>query len=266
MQRVQELAHHADFDYRAGSPHLKHGQVFDLLVGRLRDVLAETKARGLPPTLLEIGAGDGAFVEPVLAAGYRVTATEMARPAIARLEQRFGGNPGFTARFVEDDTAYPIVEGRFSVILCASVLHHIPDYLGTIEQIISHHLEPGGAFISFQDPLWRPSLRRSTRLFSEAAFLSWRLGQGNYRRGFQTRLRRLRGVYDDTNVSDTAEYHAVRQGVDHQRLVAALADRFDEVTLAPYWSTQSGLWQRVGERIGTKNTFAVVARGYGRHP
>jgi hypothetical protein len=186
----------------------------------------------------------------------------MARPAIKKLEARFGGHADFTALFVEDDTKYPLTNGRFSVILCASVLHHIPDYFETIDQLLTHHLEPGGIFLSFQDPLWYPSLHRGVHLFSEAAYLSWRLTQGNYRRGVQTRLRRLRGVYDDANVSDTAEYHVLRQGVDHQRLVDRLSTRFERISLSTYWSTQAGIWQRVGDRIGTTNTFALLADGY----
>lgn len=262
MQQVQELAHAADYDYRAGSPHLKHERLHGRLVGELRAVLAETRARGLPPTLLEVGAGDGAFVAPALAAGFRVTGAEMARPAIARLERRFAGNPRFAALFVAEETPYPITDGRFAVVLCASVLHHIPDYLDTIDQVVAHHLEPGGMFVCFQDPLWRPGMGRAARLCSEAAYLSWRVTQGNYRRGIATRLRRLRGVYDDANISDTAEYHAVRQGVDQTRLVDFLSGRFDDVALTTYLSTPAGLWQRLGDRIGVHNTFAVVARGY----
>ncbi|MGH2562706.1 MAG: class I SAM-dependent methyltransferase [Thermomicrobiales bacterium] len=264
IQQVQELAHAADFDYRDGSPHLKHDRLFATLVGWLRAELVAATARDLPPTLLDIGAGDGAFVAPALAAGFRVTATEMSRPAIAKLERRFAGNPAFTARFVAGGAADPIGEadGRFSVVLCASVLHHIPDYLATIEQTLIHHMEPGGAFVSFQDPLWYPSMGRGTRLFSEAAYLSWRLARGNYRRGVATRWRHRRGVYDDANLSDTAEYHVVRQGVDHERLVEFLLHRFDDVVLSPYWSTHAGFWQRAGERIGAANTFAAVARGY----
>jgi SAM-dependent methyltransferase len=262
LQRLQELAHGGDFDYRAGSPHLKHRSLYDRLVSRLVCELEESRTRGLPPTLLEIGAGDGAFVEPALAFGARVTATEMSRPAIATLQRRFGANPAFAVAFVDDDTPPPFVDGRFSVILFASVLHHIPDYLGTVGDVIRHHLAPGGTFISFQDPLWYPSVGRGTRLLSEAAYLSWRVGQGNLTRGIQTRLRRLRGVYDDTQVSDSAEYHAVREGIDHQRLVKSLSGTFETVELVPYWSSQAALWQRLGERIGRPNTFALVARGF----
>lgn len=262
MQRLQELAHDQDYDYLAGSPHLKHQALHIRLVSQLRSAIDAVRSDGLAPAVLEVGAGDGAFVAAALDAGARVTATEMSRPAIATLERRFAANPAFSVVFVDDETPLPYLDARFSVILFASVLHHIRDYLDTVDRVLSHHLEPGGAFLSFQDPLWYPSQGRTTRLFDQVAYLSWRLRQGNLGRGVKSRLRRMRGAYDDHNVSDTAEYHAVRQGVDHQRLVEALTPRFERVELLPYWSTQSGLWQRLGEKSGRANTFAIIARGY----
>ena len=58
------------------------------------------------------------------------------------------------------------------------------------------------------------------------------------------------------------EYHVVRDGVDEQAVTAAIRDRFDEVTLLPYWSNQLGPMQPVGNRLGLANTFGVLATGY----
>jgi SAM-dependent methyltransferase len=262
VQRLQELAHAEDYDYLAGSPHLKHQSLHNRLVTQLRTAIVEVSSNGHAPAVLEVGAGDGAFVAAALDAGASVTATEMSRPAIAILERRFGADPAFSAIFVDDDTPPPYLDARYSVVLFASVLHHIPDYLDTVDRVLTYHLEPGGTFLSFQDPLWYPAQSRTTRLFNQVAYLSWRLRQGNLRRGIQARLRRMRGAYDDHNVSDTAEYHVVRQGVDHHRLIATLTPRFERVELVSYWSTQSDFWQRLGEKSGRANTFAIVARGY----
>jgi len=68
--------------------------------------------------------------------------------------------------------------------------------------------------------------------------------------------------FDATNPSDTVEYHVVRNGVDHERVRSLLAARFEEVTLIPYWSTQSRAGQRLGEALGIYNTFCSVALGY----
>jgi hypothetical protein len=258
----QELVYTADYDYRSGSPHLKHPELYDSLVAQLRDVIGDANRRGLPPSLLEIGAGEGSFIEPALAYGVDVSATEMSRHSIATLMERYGQNPRFSVVYDEDGSLAGLGSNRYSVILYASVLHHIRDYEAAIEAAIEDHLEPGGSFLSFQDPLWYPTLPRGTRLLSHIAIWSWSAGQGNYGRALRTLSRRLRGIYDDSEPSDTVEYHAVRNGVDHQRLMDILSTRFEKVSLITYWSTQSRIWQTIGARLGLKSTFAIRACGY----
>lgn len=262
MQRIQEESYPSGFNYREGSPHLKHWHLFDTMVRRLRAVLADTAQRQIASTLLDVGAGEGTFVEPVLASGFSVTALEMSRPAIATMNDRYGGNPGFRAHFDEDGSLSVLGEQRFGVILYTSVLHHIPDYISALETAIGRHLQPGGSLVSFQDPLLYSSVSTFTRFVIQIAYFWWRLGQGKYRRGLMARQRRLRGVYDEENISDMSEYHVVRDGVDQDAIVALLTARFDEVSLLKYWSTQSQFWQGVGERLHLNSTFAIVASGF----
>lgn len=91
------------------------------------------------------------------------------------------------------------------------------------------------------------------------AYLLWRLGQGELGRGLATRVRRLRGHYDETNEADMAEYHVVRQGVDELSLEGLLAPVFHDVELQRYWSTQSGVLQALGERFAPATTFGLFA-------
>jgi hypothetical protein len=51
----------------------------------------------------------------------------------------------------------------------------------------------------------------------------------------------------------------VRQGVNQDIVHDALASQFKEVRLIRYWSTQSRIWQRLGDIAKAKNTFASVA-------
>ena len=41
-----------------------------------------------------------------------------------------------------------------------------------------------------------------------------------------------------------------------------MSQRFDRLQLISYWSTQSPLWQRMGEKLGVKNTFAIIGSGF----
>lgn len=255
-------SHYRDaYDYLT-APHLAHARLYHGLVDRLKDVVDDLDARGLPLRVLEIGAGDGGFTSPLLAYGCSVTATEMSRASVASLETRFAHNDEFSAIFDEDGSLAALGDGRFSAIVYASVLHHIPDYLTAIREAVEHHLSPGGALVTFQDPLWYPSSPVHVRVASEAATIAWRLTKGHLLRGLKSRVRRYRRAYDHTKPGDVVEYHVVRDGVNQQEIVTLLEPGFETVGLVPYWSTFAPAAQVLGERLGLANTFAVYAKGY----
>ncbi len=258
----QEQAHGAQHDYRAGSPHLRHAHLYDGFVGRLGQTLEEIRGLGLDPTVLEIGAGDGAFVEPLLGFGADVTATEMSRHSVETLVARYGREERFDAVLDADGSLAPLGDRRFSAILYASVLHHIPDYVAAIDVAIDRHLSPGGTLVSIQDPMWYPGLARGVRPASDAAYLSWRLRQGELLRGVAARVRRARGGHDEDESADMVEYHVVRSGVNQREIVAAIDARFERVEVEEYWSTQSAVLQRAGEALRLRNTFALWCRGF----
>ena len=216
----------------------------------------------LPREILEVGAGHGGFTEHVLAQGFMVVATEMSGPSVQSLQTRFGMNPSFQV-LADPDGSLNVLGGRkLSGILYASVLHHIPDYQSAVRLACMRHLREGGMVVSIQDPLWYPTSGRLTRVAARAAYYWWRLGQGGYMRGLGTITRRVRGVFDESNPSDMVEYHVVRRGVNQHALEGQLAPEFESVFLTAYWSTQSSLWQHLGELCGLRNTFALVAVGY----
>lgn len=261
MQRLQESAYGSDRDYRQGSPHLQHWSLYDRLSDLLRSALAEVVDAGLPATVLEVGAGHGGYTEVALAAGASVTATELSRASVERLRDRYAHNPALTARFDPVGDLEVLGDGQFSLVVCASVLHHIPDYEAFLRGPVLDHLAPGGSLVAFQDPLWYPTVGRVNRRADRWSFLAWRIAQGRYQQGLATQLRRLRGIYDEENPADMVEYHVVRQGVDERAVSAALEPSFASVNVGRYWSTPSGALQRLGTRAGLANTFYVVARG-----
>ncbi len=258
MSTLQELAFGEASDYDRGSPHLLHTHLRAEIIDKLRvAVLDRLDATG-SCTVLEIGAGHGTFTDHLLAAGARVIVTEMSRPALSLLHARLHHNRNLELVYDADGSAALSV-GRIDIVACVSVLHHIPDYLGFLEGLVTQ-LSNGGALLSFQDPL-HYSRRLWTHRIDRLAFLTWRLRQGNLGRGLATQLRRFRGVYDDSRAEDTVEYHVVRQGLDEQAVVEALEPRFATTTLTRYWSTPGRWSQRLGERLGIENTFSFHASG-----
>jgi len=78
--------------------------------------------------VLEVGAGHGAFTDHVLAMGAEVTVTEMSRPSLDVLAHRYEHTLGVRLVFDPDGEAAFGSGGDYDLILCVSVLHHIPNY------------------------------------------------------------------------------------------------------------------------------------------
>ncbi len=259
-QSSQEDHYETGYDYWSESPHLKHRHLYEQLVGEMADLVVDPSA-ARPPEILEIGAGDGAISERLLALGCDITGTEMSRHSVSVMNSRFGSNDRFRALHDPDGDLGCLEGRRFDAVVFASVLHHIPDYLAAVDHAVEAHLRPGGALISIQDPLWYPRMSPTSLRLTNAAYLSWRIGRGNIARGLKTRLRRRFQGLSEEAPGDAVEYHVVRDGVDEEAIVDQLRARFESVNLLTYWSSQGVVQQRLGERLGMVNTFAIFAAG-----
>lgn len=262
MNDLQQAAHDEGHDYADGSPHIKHHKIRTTIVETLQDVVRNILDRQGRCRVVEIGAGHGGFTDHLVAAGATVEVTEMSRPSAAELTRRFRHNPAVTVT-VDLDGSAATSGPPVDVVVCLSVLHHIPDYLAAVEGMVDR-IAPGGSFVSFQDPLWYSRRKRSSLLIERAAYLAWRVPQGQLRRGIAATARRARGKLDETNPSDMVEYHVVRQGVDDQALEAILRPRFRRVEIRRYWSSHLGWTQAAGQWAFDPNTFGLVATDRGR--
>ena len=259
MKSVQENHYSGEYDYRSGSPHLKFRHLYESLMGRVAD---EISGMDGVPEVLEIGAGDGSVAERLLALGCEVTGTEMSGDQVDEMSGRFETNDRFRAVHDPDGDLKVLGDSRFDLILYSSVLHHIPDYLGHIEAAAAEHLEQDGSLVSIQDPLWYPRVPKKSRKLTEAFYLTWRIGQGDLVRGVKTRSRRLFSGLSEEEPGDAVEYHVVRDGVDEEAIVETLDPTFESVELRKYWSSQGTAQQKLGEKLGYTNTFAIFASGF----
>lgn len=260
MAELQEADYGAGRDYAYGSPHLTHPQLTARIEGQLRDLVRGLTAQHGRCRVVEVGAGHGTFTEVLLAAGASVAVTEMSAPSAAVLAEMFAGNANCTVVHDPDGTAAgDLVAAGCEALVYVSVLHHIPDYLAAVAELVAE-MPPGSAFYSTMDPTWYPSRSRVSHVAEQGSYLAWRVAQGNLRRGLVTRWRRLRHGYVETEPSDMVEFHTVRQGVDQQALAALLSTHFAEVAVDEFWSTQGSLFQRLGERTSMTCTFGITAR------
>src|SRR5437773_12101998 len=125
MRHIQESGHPLGHDYRVGSPHLTHWHLYERLLAELRQALESPRARDVPWSVLDVGAGHGSFTEPLLAYGCTVTATEMSRASLDSLRARYGGNDRFSAVFDPDGSFRSLGDRTYGLVLFASTLHHI---------------------------------------------------------------------------------------------------------------------------------------------
>jgi SAM-dependent methyltransferase len=259
VANLQEAHYRSGIDYWKGSPHLTHRALYDRLVEVLRQSIQKLADQRLPLRVLEVGAGHGGFTEPALAMGCEVTAVDMSGPSIEELQRRFGTNPRLKAIYDPEGTLCD-VDGDYTLLMFVSVLHHIPDYISFLEKA-SQRIAAGGSLVTLQDPAWY-SRHRVAHHAEQAAYFGWRLTQGDYASGLRTRLRRMHGIIDEKNPSDVVEYHVIRDGVDDEAVLSFARESFAEVTFIPYWSSQLGVAQYLGERSGLRNSFGIVAHGY----
>jgi protein-L-isoaspartate O-methyltransferase len=258
---AQDAGHGEGHDYDKGSPHLRHAHLRRMVEQRVRDLVAGRVEETGRCRVLEIGAGHGTFTACLVSAGAEVTVTEASAASAEHLRRTFADTDRVEVRYDQTGEEILAEDRTWDLAVITAVLHHIPDYLGFLDSLCTL-IAPGGAIFTVQDPTYYPRRSRLTHRADRGAYLAWRLFQGDYGRGLRTRLRRLRGVYDEHEPSDLVEYHVVREGVDEEAIRHLLATRFAVVDVFTYWSTQAPLLQRLGERVGLVSNFGVEATGH----
>lgn len=253
-------------DYLDGAPHLKHATI-RALYSRLADEAMMRTGGGAVCRVLDLGAGEGSATLQFLSAGAQVTAVDSSARQLRALEHRAG--PYRSSLRVRHGDVFEVlaaertVRAQYDIVVANSFLHHIPDYSRVIQEATAL-LSPQGVFFSFQDLLRFSSIGLFARAFSNLAYFSWRVARPDAVRGIGRRLRRLAGIYYEDSAEDNAEYHVVRDGVDQDAIRRQLEAAGMEVRVERYYSTQSPMWQSLGDRLGVQNTFAIMAqRGHG---
>lgn len=260
VAQAQNSSYDEGFDYVHGSPHLAHHGLHLELLGRLARLVHGAVTRTGSCRVLELGAGDGTFTVQLERMGADVMVTEMSSASVDVLRRRFADSLHVTVVLDGDGGRVFEIADSFDLVLCISMLHHVPDYARFLRRL-TKLVRGGGSLATFQDPDWYPHRRRLDHAADRGAYYAWRLTQGDLLNGARTRVRRLGGDLDESLPADMTEYHVVRQGLDASALTEALRADFADVHLFRYWSTQAAPLQRLGKRLGLQNTFGIEADG-----
>lgn len=246
--------------YVDGAPHVKHERLRALFRSLAVEACAATTGAAHAPRVLDLGAGNGAATLPFLDLGAHVVAVDVSAHQLRELARQAEGRRGRLDIHCEDAVSFLQRPHRFDIVVACSMLHHIPDYLSVVRRSAAALDGSRGVFLSFQDLCRYDSLPAWSRVLCVVAYGSWRVRGGDLAGGLGRLVRRAAGVYRDDCQADNVEYHLVRKGVDQDAIAATLTAAGFQTRVVPYFSTQSPAWQRLGERIGAVNTFAVVAR------
>jgi len=100
-------------------------------------------ATGAAPALaMDFGCGSGNLTARLLDLGLEVTAADVSPEFLQAIGRRFAGRPVSTLRLNGTDLA-GVPDAAFDLVAAYSVLHHVPDYLGVLAELV-RVLRPGG--------------------------------------------------------------------------------------------------------------------------
>lgn len=105
--------------------------------------------------VLEIGPGFGATTRALVPLVPKLTAVEIDEASVGRLHQEFDGH----AEIVHGDgTALTFPDGRFSAVVCFTMLHHVPSTAkqDALFAEARRVLAPGGVFLGVDSQLSVP--------------------------------------------------------------------------------------------------------------
>jgi len=247
--------------YVHGAPHIKHAVLRKLYEELTIQACDYSKKNTNIFKILDLGAGEGTATLRFLELGGKVTAVDISKKQLDALKDKcvsYGNKLDVCCQDAEEFLSSNS-DKCYDIVVVNSFLHHVPDYLGLIKKIIAL-LSPHGQFFSFQDPLRYDSVSRFTRMFSSAAYLPWRIFQGDVVNGIKRKMRRARGIYLDSCESDNAEYHVVRNGVDQNAIAELFKKEGFRCDVIPYFSTQSSIFQSIGSFLKLRNSFSIMAR------
>ena len=132
----------ADYDSR-------HPEIFNateqqrLRTAVMRAVDLARPGAGRPVRALDAGCGTGNLTGHLIASGAVVTAADVSPRFLAIVRGRFGGGGLAGVAELNGRDLQPIADGSFDLVVCYSVLHHVPDYVEFVREM-ARVTAPGG--------------------------------------------------------------------------------------------------------------------------
>ena len=136
-------------DALGGAYDARHPEIFNaaeqqrLRTAVMRAVDLARPAAGGPVRALDAGCGTGNLTSHLIAGGAVVTAADVSSTFLDLVQRRFGGGGLAGVAKLNGTDLQPIADGSFDLVVCYSVLHHVPDYAAFVREM-ARVTAPGG--------------------------------------------------------------------------------------------------------------------------
>ncbi|MFC1662951.1 class I SAM-dependent methyltransferase [Patescibacteria group bacterium] len=138
----------------------KHDEIYnDIEQHRLnniiKDIISRTKLKSIQ--VLDFGAGTGNLTKKFINFGCQVTACDVSEKSLNILSQE-SNSPNLKVKPYNGQTL-PFPDNSFDIVSTYSVLHHIPDYLSAIEEMVRVTKKNGLVYIDHEtnNNHWHPN-------------------------------------------------------------------------------------------------------------
>ena len=201
---------------------------------------------------LDIGCGMGNITLKLLPLGFRVTALDISTTMIKKVKRALPAETAVNLDIVETDidTFLSKHADSYNLVTMSSVLHHIPDYLESLQKIIGFIVVGGFLYIT-HEPL-KDVLTKEDRLLRK---LLWQIDYRCYLAKKRGKIEAIDGV--DWRLSD---YHLYK-GLDHDRVRGILEEKGFKVFFRKYSSNMRlGVSNWIDTNLlGTEAQFKIIA-------
>jgi len=202
--------------------------------------------------VLDIGCGMGNITLKLLSLGFKVTALDISTTMIKEVKRALPAEIAVNLDIVETDidTFLSKPAGKYNLVTMSSVLHHLPNYLETLENLVET-ISVGGFLYITHEPL-KDVLIKKDSIFRKVL---WQMDYLCYLVKCKGSIESINGV--DWRLSD---YHLYK-GLKHKKVKSLLIKKGLKVDFKTYSSAMRlGISNWVDNRLLQSETqFKIIA-------
>ncbi|MFA5880388.1 MAG: class I SAM-dependent methyltransferase [Candidatus Margulisiibacteriota bacterium] len=141
-----------------------HSEIYNLLEQdrlhqQLKQAIGYIKTPSTPKEALDYGCGSGNLTKHLLNLGLRVTASDISNNFLALIKEKFGHTGKIKTLKINGQDLSNVENNQYDLVATYSVLHHIPDYLSAIKELVRVTKKGGVIYLDHEnnESFWNKS-------------------------------------------------------------------------------------------------------------